>query len=132
MIIEGKEIEIKLNDKVFHCALDVTWNYIGGKWKSVVLWYLRKADKRFRDFKKLMPDITEKTLSVQLRQLEKSGLIGKRIFAQVPPKVEYYLTEEGKTLLPALEELAAWGRYKASKEGAFEEVNRKKTVKKKV
>jgi DNA-binding HxlR family transcriptional regulator len=70
-------------------------------------------------------------LSLQLKQLEKSGLIGKRVFAQVPPKVEYYLTSEGKTLLPALEELAAWGRYKADKEGAFEEVKRKKLIKKK-
>lgn len=67
MIIEGKEIEIQLNGKIFHCALDVTWSYIGGKWKSVVLWYLRKADKRFSDLKRLMPDITEKMLSLQLK-----------------------------------------------------------------
>lgn len=132
MIIEGKEIEIQLNGKTFHCALDVTLFYIGGKWKTVVLWYLKNGRKRFSELKKLIPDITEKMLSIQLKQLEKNGFINKQIYPQVPPKVEYFLTDEGKTLLPALEELAAWGRSKASREGSFKETKRKKIKRKNI
>jgi DNA-binding HxlR family transcriptional regulator len=101
--------------------MDVTMNYIGGKWKTVVLWYLRKEAKRFSELKRHIPDITEKMLSVQLKQLEKDGIIGRKIYAEVPPRVEYFLTAEGKTLLPMLEEIAKWGRYIAKKYGRIEE-----------
>ena len=126
MIIEGKELEIVLEGKKYHCALDLTVHYIGGKWKLIILWYLRKEKKRFSELKRLIPDISEKMLSLQLRQLDTMGLIEKKIFAEVPPKVEYSLTVEGKTLLPALEILAKWGRDKASLSGSFTEIKRKK------
>lgn len=126
MIIEGKELEIVLNGKTYHCALDLTINYIGGKWKLIILWYLRKEKKRFSELKRLIPDISEKILSIQLRQLGSLGLIEKKIFAEVPPKVEYFLTAEGKTLIPALEILAKWGRDKTSQDGFVTEVKRKK------
>lgn len=129
MIVEGKEYIIKMNGQVFHCALDITMNYIGGKWKSVVLWYLRKETKRFSELKRHIPEITEKMLSLQLKQLELDGIIGRTVYPQVPPRVEYYLTEEGKTLIPMLEEMAAWGRKKGTKEGEIMEA--KKTIKKK-
>ncbi len=124
MLIEGKEVEIKLNGKIYHCALDVTMEYIGGKWKSVVLWYLRKDTRRFSQLKRQIPDITEKMLSLQLKQLEKDGIINRTVFAEVPPRVEYCLTEEGKTLLPVLEELAKWGRWKSKDKGSLQEVKR--------
>ena len=124
MIIEGKELEIVLNGKTYHCALDLTIHYIGGKWKLIVLWYLRKEKKRFSELKRLIPGISEKMLSIQLRQLESLGLIEKKIFAEVPPRVEYFLTAEGKTLLPALEILAKWGRDKTSLSGSLTEIKR--------
>ena len=127
MIVDGKELDIVLNGKTYHCALDLTIEYIGGKWKLVVLWYLRKEKKRFSELKRLIPAISEKMLSIQLRQLENMKLIEKRIYAEVPPRVEYSLTEEGRTLLPALEILAKWGRDKASQDGSLVEVKRKKT-----
>lgn len=126
MIVDGKELDIVLNGKTYHCALDLTIEYIGGKWKLVVLWYLRKEKKRFSELKRLIPSISEKMLSIQLRQLENMNLIEKKIYAEVPPRVEYSLTEEGRTLLPALEILAKWGRDKASQDGSFVEVKRKK------
>lgn len=126
MIIDGKEYEISLENRKFHCALDVTMNYIGGKWKAVVLWYLRKDKKRFSELKRHIPDITEKMLSMQLRELEKDGIVGRKVFAEVPPRVEYSLTKEGKTLLPILNELALWGNRKAKLFGKISEVNRKK------
>lgn len=124
MLIEGKEVEIKLNGKIYHCALDVTMEYIGGKWKTIVLWYLRKDTRRFSQLKRQIPDITEKMLSLQLKQLEKDGIINRTVFAEVPPRVEYCLTEEGKTLLPVLEELAKWGRWKSKDKGSLQEVKR--------
>jgi DNA-binding HxlR family transcriptional regulator len=130
MIIDGKELEIKLNGKTYHCALDVTMDYIGGKWKTVVLWYLRKQHKRFSELKRHIPDITEKMLSLQLRQLQKDGIVGRRVFAEVPPRVEYFLTEEGKTIVPVIEAIAKWGREKGKAEGKIQEVNRLKKSKK--
>ena len=131
MIVNGKEYELKLHGQTFHCALDVTMNYIGGKWKTVVIWYLRKDKKRFGELKKHIPDITEKMLSLTLRQLESDGLVERAVFAEVPPRVEYSLTAHGKSLLPMVEEMAAWGRKKTKDEGQMVEVNRKKSLSKK-
>jgi len=119
MIVDDKEYQIKLDDNVFHCALDVTMHYIGGKWKAVVLWYLRKEKKRFSVLKRHIPGITEKMLSLQLKQLVKDGIVEKQIFAEVPPRVEYSLTEHGKTLIPLLEEIAKWGRQMGEKYGSL-------------
>lgn len=121
MKIEGEEYEFHLNDKRYHCALDITMDYIGGKWKTVVLWYLRKEKKRFNELKRHIPEITEKMLSLQLKALENDGLVVRKVFAEVPPRVEYSLSEEGKSLVPVIEALAAWGRNKG-KEGELVKV----------
>ena len=126
MIIEGKEYEFQMDGRVFHCALDITMNYIGGKWKTVVLWYLRKDAKRFSELKRHIPEITEKMLSIQLKQLEKDGIVSRKVYAEVPPKVEYCLTEEGKSLIPLLEEMASWGREKGGKSGKLIETDTNK------
>ena len=110
MIIDNQEKIFKLNGKEFHCAMDITMHYIGGKWKTVVLWYLRKDRKRFSELRKLIPNITEKMLSLQLKALEQDGIVAKKIYPEVPPRVEYFLTDFGKTLIPMLEEIAKWGR----------------------
>jgi DNA-binding HxlR family transcriptional regulator len=130
MIIEGKEIQIKLKGKTYHCAMDVTMHFIGGKWKTVVLWYLRNSHKRFSELKRDIPDITEKMLSLKLKQLEKDGIVGRRVFAEVPPRVEYSLTEEGKSLLPVINAIAKWGRMKAKTDGSLQEVKRAVKTKK--
>jgi DNA-binding HxlR family transcriptional regulator len=117
MNIKGEEKSILLRDEVFHCALDVTMHFIGGKWKTVVLWYLRKDKKRFSELRKHIPDITEKMLSLQLKTLEEDGIVKRTLYPEVPPRVEYELTDFGKTLLPMLEEIALWGRNLVEKEG---------------
>ncbi|HSZ24765.1 MAG TPA: helix-turn-helix domain-containing protein [Cytophagaceae bacterium] len=129
MIVEGKELAVKLKGKTFHCAMDITMDYIGGKWKVVVLWYLRDQHRRFSELKRMIPDITEKMLSLQLKQLEKDGIVGRKVYAEVPPKVEYYLTREGKSLLPVLKAIADWGVNKGKTEGVIEEVVREKKKK---
>jgi DNA-binding HxlR family transcriptional regulator len=125
MIYKNKNIEVHLHGRTFHCALDITMAYLGGKWKAVVLWYLLEGPQRFSQLRRLMPEITEKMLSLQLKTLEKDGLVSRRVFAEVPPRVEYTLTKEGRSLTPALEALAAWGRRKGGREGRMVVVKKK-------
>lgn len=117
MVIEGKEMRIEMDGKTYHCALDVTMSYISGKWKTVILWYLRKDSRRFSELKRQIPQITEKMLSLQLKELETDGILSRTVFAEVPPRVEYALTDFGKTMLPMIEEIAAWGRALAKSKG---------------
>ena len=130
MVIDKKEKVIILNGQEFHCAMDVTMNYIGGKWKTVVLWYLRKDKKRFSELRRLIPNITEKMLSLQLKDLENDGIVSRKIYAEVPPKVEYFLTDFGKSLVPMLEEIARWGRNLAEAKGKMIDKEIRKTTKK--
>jgi DNA-binding HxlR family transcriptional regulator len=122
MVIDGKEYVFKLRGKTFHCAMDVTMHFIGGKWKTVVLWYLRNRTLRFGELKKQIPDITEKMLSLQLKALEEDGLVKREVFAEVPLRVEYSLTDFGRTLIPLLEAVALWGRTLGNREGEVVEV----------
>ncbi|MFN0275926.1 MAG: winged helix-turn-helix transcriptional regulator [Chitinophagales bacterium] len=125
MVIKGKNYVFKLHGKTYHCAMDVTMDFIGGKWKTVVLWYLRNRTMRFGELNKQIPDITEKMLSIQLKTLEGDGLIKREVFAEVPLRVEYSLTDFGKTLIPVLESIAKWGRTLGEKEGQLQEVKTK-------
>jgi DNA-binding HxlR family transcriptional regulator len=125
MIIDNEEQSFEHRGKIYHCALDITMDYIGGKWRSVVLWYLIRQRKRFSELKKLIPDITEKMLSLQLRQLEKDGLIQRHTFPEVPPRVEYSLTTSGQSLIKVLNEMATWGREKGFKEGKLVKARKK-------
>jgi DNA-binding HxlR family transcriptional regulator len=118
MIIDDSEVLIEMGGQRFHCAMDVTMHFIGGKWKTVVLWYLRQDKKRFSELKAVMPQITEKMLSIQLKQLEEDGLINRTVYTSKPPlKVEYALTNFGKSLIPLLNEIAKWGRNTGNEKG---------------
>lgn len=125
MLIDNQEKVFILAGKEYHCAMDVTMDYIGGKWKTVVLWYLRKDRKRFSELRRLIPNITEKMLSLQLKGLEQDGLVGRKVYAEVPPRVEYFLTEFGKSLSPMLEEIARWGRNLAQSKGRMVDTKRR-------
>jgi DNA-binding HxlR family transcriptional regulator len=126
MLINEKEYLIKLGDETFHCALDVTMRFIGGKWKTVVLWYLRKGPMRFSELRKRIPQITEKMLSLQLKELERDGILSRKVYAEVPPRVEYTYTEQGASLIPVVEALAHWGREKSRAEGVVIEAEKRK------
>jgi DNA-binding HxlR family transcriptional regulator len=131
MIINNEIQSFEHRGKLYHCALDITMDYIGGKWRSVVLWYLMNEKKRFSELKKLIPDITEKMLSIQLRHLEKDGLIERTIYPEVPPRVEYKLSKNGESLKTILNELAAWGRNKGYNEGKIIKGQKKPVSRKK-
>jgi DNA-binding HxlR family transcriptional regulator len=123
MKINEENFKYVINGKDFHCALDVTSAFIGGKWKAIVLWYLRKQKKRFSELREDIPGITDKMLSLQLRALEADGFVKRSVYPEVPPRVEYELTREGKTLLPLLEAMALWGRAKGARNGELVKVD---------
>jgi DNA-binding HxlR family transcriptional regulator len=91
------------------CPVEATLDLIGGKWKGIVLFHLMQGTKRFNELRRLVPDITQRMLTLQLRQLEKDGLIKRKIYKQIPPKVEYSLSDLGQTLIPILQQLEQWG-----------------------
>lgn len=91
------------------CPVTTTLSVIGGKWKPIILFIIRDEKKRFGEIKKLISSITQKMLTQQLRELEEDGIINRKVFAVIPPKVEYSITEYGKSLFPILDELALWG-----------------------
>mgnify|MGYP000764265077 FL=1 len=93
----------------YYCPVEATIDLIGGKYKAIILWHLTDGTKRFSEFKRLMPEITEKMLAQQLRDLESDGLITRTVYPVVPPKVEYNLSEFGLTIVPVLQAMCDWG-----------------------
>jgi DNA-binding HxlR family transcriptional regulator len=97
------------SENYLSCPLTSAMEIIGGKWKIVILGHLFTGVKRFGELKQLMPGVTQKMLTQQLRELETDGLLHREIYKEIPPKVEYSLTENGKSLEPILKELCTWG-----------------------
>ncbi|CCO63474.1 Uncharacterized HTH-type transcriptional regulator YtcD [Listeria monocytogenes serotype 4b str. LL195] len=95
--------------KVYNIGVEATLEVIGGKWKPVILCHLREGKKRTGELKRLIPNITQKMLTQQLRELEKSGVIVRKVYEQIPPKVEYSLSEYGESLSEILNKLCLWG-----------------------
>jgi len=92
-----------------HCPVEVTLDVIGGKWKCLIIHHLLDGTKRFGELRKLTPAITQRMLTAQLRELERDGIVHRKVYPQVPPKVEYSLTELGKSLKPVLISMDKWG-----------------------
>jgi len=93
---------------------------IGGKWKAVILYHLKNADKRYSELSREMRGVTERTLSLQLKQLEEDGLVSRRVYGDKPPiKVVYSLTEFGRSCTPLLDAILGWGNEVATKKGEF-------------
>lgn len=91
------------------CPVEAALDLIGGKWKAVILFRLFEGTRRFNELRRLHPNITPRMLTNQLRELERDGLVHREVYAQVPPKVEYSLTPEGRMLRPVLLALKRWG-----------------------
>lgn len=93
----------------FGCPVEACVEVVGGKWKGVILFHLLGGTKRFNELSRLMPAVTQRMLTRQLRELEADQVVERKVYAEVPPKVEYSLTEFGKTLEPVLRMLQGWG-----------------------
>ena len=99
------------------CPVDVTLSIVGGKWKPIIVWYLLSGTKRFGQLRRLIPGATQQMLTQQLRELEQAEVLHRQIYAQVPPKVEYSLTDLGRSLEPVICQLAEWGEWYCTQTG---------------
>lgn len=105
------DLMIPYYDKDYHCPIEYTLNLIGGKWKLLILYHLMNDKiKRYGELKRSVVGITHKMLAQQLKELEADGLVVRNEYHQIPPKVEYSLSERGITLLPVLGSLYKWGK----------------------
>ena len=91
------------------CAVEVTLDFLDGKWKGVILFHLQSGTQRFGELRRRMPGVTQRMLTKQLRALEEDRLIIRKVYAEVPPRVEYCLSEIGESLRPVIDTLKAWG-----------------------
>ena len=109
-------IEAKAKNELPACPVETTLTLIGDKWKVLILRDLMTGTKRFGELKKSVGNVSQKVLTAQLRAMEASGLVNRKVYAEVSPRVEYSLTELGKSLKPILDSMCAWGKaYKAEK-----------------
>jgi DNA-binding HxlR family transcriptional regulator len=104
--------------RVYHCPVEVTLDLIGGRWKPLILWHLKERGVlRHGELQRLIPTITQKMLTQQLRQLEADGLVQRTQYPEVPPRVEYSMTEYGRELQDMLDHFCAWGTAHARRAG---------------
>lgn len=92
------------------CPTETALALIGGKWKGMILFYLTSDTRRFNEMRRLIPGITQRMLTKQLRELEENGIVHREVYPVIPPKVEYSLTELGQALIPVIQALENWGR----------------------
>ncbi len=102
---------IQFRNTSYQCSMELTLALIGGKWKSLILWRLGDNTLRFSELRKSLPQVTQKMLTQQLRELEEDGLVYRHVYTQVPPRVEYSLTPAGKSILPILNSMCEWGLH---------------------
>lgn len=94
------------------CSVETTLDVIAGKWKVLIIFYLLNGKKRFNELRRIYPEVTQRMLTLQLRELERDGILHREVYKQVPPKVEYSLTDFGRTLEPIILMMKDWGdRY---------------------
>ena len=122
---DSREHKVSCSD--YRCEIEITLEIIGGKWKSLLVWTLhQQGTVRYNEFRRLIPAITQKMLTQQLRELEKYRIVSRTVYPSVPPMVEYSLTELGLGLIPILEKMDQWGKdfveqYHAAKQDETEE-----------
>lgn len=100
-----------MRNGIYHCPVEVAMEVVGGRWTTVILAHLKESPRRFSELKRLIPDISEKMLTQRLRSLESEKIVARKMLSATPPHVEYSLTEAGRSLGPALQELYDWGQH---------------------
>ena len=110
----------------YRCPVKLTTEGIGGKWKPLILYYLERGPHRFSELQRLIPSTTKKMLTKHLRELERDEVVNRKVFAQVPPRVEYSLTRHGQSLRPILVSMSSWGKRHHTRYGNRKNGTRKK------
>ena len=103
------EVPMKRLNSKSGCAVEVTLSVMGGTWKPIILFQLLHGKKRFGELSRAIPGITQRMLTLQLRELEEAGIVARTVYAEVPPRVDYALTELGRSLQPVLIAMRNWG-----------------------
>ncbi len=111
-----------MRTKTYNCPVEAAVDVFGCKWKALILWWLQDRTWRFAELRRQIPGITEKMLTQQLRELEADGIVDRRVYATVPPKVEYSLTQYGRSLKRALRAICDWGKSHMERIGAVQTV----------
>lgn len=109
--------------KVYYNPVEFAMHFIGGTWKMPILWRLNQRTMRYGEIRKALPHITDKMLSGQLKELEKHELIKRKVYAEVPPRVEYSITKKGKEVIPVIEAIRNYGLKKMKEKGLKEGKN---------
>jgi DNA-binding HxlR family transcriptional regulator len=99
----------KVQEKMKFCPVSVTQNVLMGKWKLAILWIISQKTRRFNELQRLMPRVSRGVLTGQLRELERDKLVHREVYKEVPPKVEYSLTETGRSFIPVMMKMMEWG-----------------------
>ncbi|WP_166350155.1 winged helix-turn-helix transcriptional regulator [Phytoactinopolyspora limicola] len=108
-----------MRDGPYFCGIDAAMDVVGGKWKALILWELHNSGiRRFGELRRGLPGVSEKVLIQQLRELEQDGIVYRQVYAEVPPRVEYSLTDHGRALNDALGPLGEWGSQRIERIGA--------------
>lgn len=110
-----------INEKEYKCSVAVTLDVFNDRWKLAIIWHLLEKDKRFKELSEEINEITQKTLTIKLKELEEKKIILRHAFAEIPPKVVYSLSPIGKALRPILEEMYLWGRAYVKEHGTIKE-----------
>lgn len=106
---------MKKKDSVVYCPVDYAFKRIGGKYKGRILWVIRDGFMRYGELKRAIIGITPKMLTQTLRELEADELVSRKVYLEVPPRVEYSLTKTGEELIPLIKQLRSWGESQMSK-----------------
>lgn len=124
--------EFTYDHKLYYNPVEFALSFIGGTWKMPILWRLNKETMRYSELKKTLPHITHKMLSSQLKELEKHGLITRKAYAVVPPKVEYTISDKGRAAMPVIEVIRDYGISQMKEKGILtkETTTNKKILKK--
>ncbi len=105
---------IKYKARNFDCPIELALEIVGGRWKPRIIWFLRGGCRRFGELSRMLPDTTRKVLIQKLKELERDKIVDRRVYAQVPPKVEYSLNSRGLELIEIFKDLRAWGTKQGS------------------
>lgn len=105
---------MKEKSRKAYCAVDYAFQRIGGKYKGRILWVLKDGFLRYGELKRVIIGVTPKMLTQTLKELESDGLIVRKVYLEVPPRVEYSLTETGKELIPVISQMRSWGEKQMS------------------
>lgn len=117
MIKNQKNVQIQIDGRTYFCPVEVTMSIMGGKWTAPILWYLKGRTLRYNEIKKMLVTISEKVLIKELKSLEECGLILRKAYPEVPPRVEYSLSAYGKTIVPIVDLISKWGETHSKKFG---------------